>query len=116
MLQHPELIELAGKAGCKVLCIGLESISKASLDSVKKGFNDTAAYQELFERLKEAGIVPMPSIIFGFDHDSIEQFEKTLQFLKQNKIGFVSFWILTPIPGTELFEEMEGEKRILSKN
>jgi radical SAM superfamily enzyme YgiQ (UPF0313 family) len=116
VLQHPELIELAGKAGCRALFIGLESISKASLDSVKKGFNDINAYKELFERIKRAGIVPMPSIIFGFDHDSLEQFEITLQFLRKNKIGFASFWILTPIPGTDLFDEMEEEKRILSRD
>jgi radical SAM superfamily enzyme YgiQ (UPF0313 family) len=116
VLQHPELIELAGKAGCKALFIGLESISKASLDSVKKGFNDTNAYEELFERIKKAGIVPMPSIIFGFDHDSLEQFDTTLQFLRKNKIGFASFWILTPIPGTDLFDEMEEQKRILSRD
>jgi radical SAM superfamily enzyme YgiQ (UPF0313 family) len=40
----------------------------------------------------------------------------TLQFLRKNKIGFASFWILTPIPGTDLFDEMEEEKRILSRD
>ena len=61
-------------------------------------------------------IKPFPSIIFGLDDDTPEQFEATIKFLMKNKIGNAYFWILTPLPGTELYNEMEREGRILIKD
>ena len=43
-----------------------------------------------------------------------EQFNTTIEFLMKNKIGNAYFWILTPLPGTKLYEEMDADERILS--
>jgi radical SAM superfamily enzyme YgiQ (UPF0313 family) len=114
VLKTPDLIDLAAKSGCTSLFIGIESINKESLKSVNKGFNKVEQYEELFARLRKAGIKPFPSIIFGLDDDTPEQFNTTIEFLMKNKIGNAYFWILTPLPGTKLYEEMDKDKRILS--
>ena len=114
VLKTPDLIDLAAKSGCTSLFIGIESINKESLKSVSKGFNKVEQYEELFARLRKAGIKPFPSIIFGLDDDTPEQFNTTIEFLMKNKIGNAYFWILTPLPGTKLYEEMDKDKRILS--
>ena len=116
VLRTPELIDLAAESGCTSLFLGVESINKNSLKSVRKGFNKVEKYEELFARLRKAGIKPFVSIIFGLDSDTEEEFVSTIEFLMKNKIGNAYFWVLTPLPGTELFEEMDKENRILSKD
>jgi radical SAM superfamily enzyme YgiQ (UPF0313 family) len=116
VLKTPELIDLAAKSGCTSLFIGIESINKKSLKSVSKGFNKIEEYEELFARLRKVGIKPFVSIIFGLDEDTPDQFKTTIDFLMKNKIGNAYFWILTPLPGTKLYEEMANDKRIISND
>ena len=116
VLKTPELIDLAADSGCSSLFIGIESINKESLKSVGKGFNKIEKYEELFARLRKSGIKPFVSIIFGLDEDTPEQFKITIDFLMKNKIGNAYFWILTPLPGTELYDQMDREGRILTKD
>lgn len=116
VLRTPELIDLAAKSGCTSLFIGIESINSNSLKSVRKSFNKVEQYEELFARLRTAGIKPFPSVIFGLDNDTPEQLRMTNEFLMKNKIGNAAYWILTPLPGTDLFEEMNTQGRILTKD
>lgn len=113
VLKTPELIDLAAKSGCTSLFIGIESINRESLKSVSKGFNKIEEYEELFARLRKVGIKPFVSIIFGLDEDTPDQFKLTIDFLMKNKVGNAYFWILTPLPGTKLYEEMDKENRII---
>lgn len=112
VLQNPDLLELAAASGCFYLFIGMESLNQKNLISVNKGFNDVAAYEELIVRTKKAGIVPILSFIFGFDEDISDQFRITVEFLRRNQVGFVTFYILTPSPGTDLYQEFAAEDRI----
>lgn len=116
VLRTPDLIDLAAESGCTSLFLGIESINKNSLKSVSKGFNKVERYEELFARLRNAGIKPFVSIIFGLDSDTTEDFKNTIDFLMKNKIGNAYFWILTPLPGTDLYEEMDRDNRIISKD
>ena len=115
ILKNPDLIELAADAGCFWLVVGIESLNPASLAAVNKGFNKVEAYGELVDRCRSAGIVPFPSFIFGFDHDREDQFQLTLDFLKREQLGPAVCWILTPMPGTRLLEEVEAQGRILDR-
>jgi radical SAM superfamily enzyme YgiQ (UPF0313 family) len=112
ILQKPHLIELAAKAGCNNLFFGIESINKENLKSVKKGFNNPEAYTELLQRLNKAGIRPWISLIFGLDHDNYDQLKKTIDFFYKTNIGDIVLWILTPLPGTDLYSEMMNDGRI----
>jgi radical SAM superfamily enzyme YgiQ (UPF0313 family) len=116
ILKHPELIDMAGKSGCSGLFIGVESIDSKNLRSVGKGFNKCEQYEELFSRLRKAGIKPFPSIIFGLDNDDEAVFSRTLRFLIKTRVSQAAFWILTPLPGTALFDEMKSQERILYYN
>jgi radical SAM superfamily enzyme YgiQ (UPF0313 family) len=112
VMKNPDLIDLAAKAGCSGLLIGIESLSQSSLNTVNKGFNKVEQYEEMIARMQKNGIKPFLSFIFGFDEDTPDQFRYTVEFCKKNKIGVATFWILTPLPGTELFAEMEAAGRI----
>ena len=115
VLKNPDLIELAADAGCFWLVVGIESLNPASLAAVNKGFNKVEAYSELVDRCRRVGIVPFPSFIFGFDHDGEDQFQLTVDFLKREQLGPAVCWILTPMPGTRLLEELEAQGRILDR-
>jgi hypothetical protein len=58
----------------------------------------------------------LAGFIFGLDHDDEGVFERTLRFCERNRIELPTFFILTPLPGTALFQRMETEGRLLHKD
>jgi len=114
ILKSPDLIDLAGKAGCILLLVGIETFNKEILKSLKKGFNHPEAYAELFARFQNAGIIPIPTIMFGYDENPLGDFEFTIDFLMKHKVGAAIFSVLTPAPGTDLYTEMKEAGRIIS--
>lgn len=108
-----ELVDLAAGSGCCGLFVGLESINSRSLKEVEKGFNRTERYAESIQILQDAGIGIETGIIFGFDHDDLSVFERTLEFLLKHNIDAIQVSALTPLPGTRLYGKMVKEERII---
>ena len=111
-----ELLELAARSGCKQLFLGLESISQSSMAEVRKNFNRVDDYASVIERVHAHGIAVQAGIVFGFDHDTPEIFKNTLDFLEANGVQNATFNILTPYPGTPLFQRLEAQGRILTRD
>jgi radical SAM superfamily enzyme YgiQ (UPF0313 family) len=107
-------LELAARSGCKQLFIGLESISQPSLNAVHKGFNRVAEYSRVIERVHSYGIAIQAGIVFGFDEDTDTVFAETLDFLEATGVQNATFNILTPYPGTQLYERLKAEGRIVT--
>ncbi|MGD9497237.1 MAG: radical SAM protein [Armatimonadota bacterium] len=116
MLNTPELITEAARAGCKALFVGFESISAAQLAKVGKRFNPVEKYEELVKRLHDAGIAVVGSFMFGLDGDDEDVFERTADFAEEAEIDVGQFSILTPLPGTRLHRQLEDEGRIIDRN
>jgi len=112
--QDDEFLELAARSGCKQLFVGLESISQASVDEVRKGFNRVSGYAQAIARIHSHGIAVQAGIVFGFDHDTPAIFDDTLAFLEGAGVQNATFNILTPFPGTRLYQRLEAEGRILT--
>jgi radical SAM superfamily enzyme YgiQ (UPF0313 family) len=112
VMKNPDLIDLAAKAGCSGLLIGVESLSQSSLKTMNKGFNKVEQCEELIQRMQKNGINPCLTFIFGFDEDTPDQFRHTIEFCRKNNVGYPILWILTPLPGTDLFAEMQDAGRI----
>ena len=110
------LLQLARASGCVYLFIGLESFSSAGLASVNKGFNHVAQYRPTIERIHRHGICVQAGIIFGFDTDTREVFADTLAACEALGIDGVTVSVLTPLPGTRLYEEMQREGRLTSED
>jgi radical SAM superfamily enzyme YgiQ (UPF0313 family) len=111
-----EFLDAAARSGCKQLFLGLESISQPSMLEVKKGFNRVEDYFHIIERIYSHGISVQAGIVFGFDHDTPGIFKSTLDFLEQAGVQNATFNILTPFPGTPLFQKLEAEGRILTSD
>ena len=56
------------------------------------------------------------SIVFGWDTDTKESIINTLDSIIRNKIEILIPWILTPFPGTKLFETLKNEGRLIHEN
>ena len=114
--QDEEFLELAAKSGCKQLFLGLESISQDSVNDVHKGFNRVTDYMSAIQRIHSFGIAVQAGLVFGFDHDTPHIFRETVDFLEATGVQNATFNILTPFPGTRLYERFQAEGRILTRD
>uniref|UniRef100_A0A7V3RGP6 B12-binding domain-containing radical SAM protein n=1 Tax=candidate division WOR-3 bacterium TaxID=2052148 RepID=A0A7V3RGP6_UNCW3 len=110
----PELLHLAARSGCKGLFIGLESADAESLAQMQKGFQKPQKYKDYIARLHDEGIGVMGAFVLGNDNEDESIFEKTLEFAKKIKLDLAQFSILTPYPGTKLFNRLLKENRIFN--
>lgn len=111
-----EILQLLKSSGCRWLFIGFENISRSGLellDARKWKANLVDRYQKLIDQINRSGIYIWGSFMFGSDHDDSGVFENTLKFAIDNGIYSGSFTIMTPLPGTELFKQMEKNDRII---
>ncbi|WP_242950465.1 B12-binding domain-containing radical SAM protein [Clostridium acidisoli] len=109
-----EFLELAAKSGCKQLFLGIESISQKSLNSANKSFNKVDDFYKVIHKIHSYGISVQAGVVFGFDQDTKNIFKDTLDFLENAGVQNATFNILTPYPGTPLFNRLEAENRILT--
>ncbi len=111
-----ELLQLARDAGCEIWIIGFESISQNTMDNIGKITNKVKDYKNAIKKIHEYNMAIQGLFVFGFDDDMPDVFDKTLNAAYRWKIDKVGFAILTPFPGTALYEKFENEGRIISKN
>jgi len=107
-----ELLDLLVKAGCTVLIIGFESVTEETLADMNKSVNFCMSYQDACAAILERGISIVGNFIVGFDTDSVRVFRDTIEFIRTNGIMYPFFSILTPMPGTKLFDDMKAEGRL----
>jgi len=110
-----ELLRLAAESGCAGLLIGFESINALNSGDVKK-IRNVEQYAEHIREIKAHGIGVHGSFIFGFDSDTHDIFDRTVEFVMHNRLEVANYCKLTPFPGTKLFEEMSAQGRILHGN
>jgi radical SAM superfamily enzyme YgiQ (UPF0313 family)/anti-anti-sigma regulatory factor len=116
LTRDPELLKLAAESGCVSLFIGVESLSSENLKEVNKAFNRVPQFEDAIKVVHDHDIMIVAGFIFGLDHDDEGVFERTLRFCERNRIELPSFFILTPLPGTALYQRMEAEGRLLHKD
>ncbi len=114
--RDPQLMRLARESGCYGVFIGFETFSNKSIRDAGKGVNRPDEYLRDIRLIHEAGIKVWGSFIFGFDNDALEVFRETLEFIEASGMEFAQFSLLTPLPGTALFKQFEGEQRIVRRD
>ena len=111
-----ELLDLAVRSGCALMFVGLETLSKKTFRDMRKTFFNSEEMGELLHKVQKRGILIRASIVFGFDEDAPDVFQKTVNFLVENKITYTDFNILTPLPATRILDQFERENRILDRD
>lgn len=112
----PLLVREMALAGCTGVFVGFESLSDRNLSDARKRTPLTSDYARRVDLLHQHGIQVNGSFVLGFDHDGPDVFERTVQWIEDNRLECATFHILTPYPGTPLFRQMEREGRILHRD
>ncbi len=111
-----ELLKLAGKSGCKALFVGFETVSESALEEVGKSQNEVGFYKEAVKRFHRHGIFLHGAFMFGMDSHDKDIFKETVDFINKAKLDSIQFSILTPLPGTKFYHEIESEGRIFDRD
>ena len=115
-IHDKEFLQIAEDAGCIAIEIGFETLSQKTLESINKKTNNLILYKKIIREIHNHGIAVGGTFVLGFDTDTKKVFDETLQNISSLDIDFPRFAILTPLPGTPLFYELDSQGRILTKD
>ncbi len=111
-----ELLEAAYRSGCFAVCVGFQSINRASLEQADIVKNRVEHYCEAVRNLHRHRILVDGSFIFGFDPDPPTIFRDTIEAIRDMKLDNQTLYTLTPYPGTPYFKQLEQEGRIIDRD
>lgn len=114
--REDDLVELLGRAGCFQMFVGVESFSPEALREAHKLHNDPARYARIVELCRAHGITSHFSNILGFPGDTETGILEHLRRLRELDPDLASFYLLTPIPGTEQYDQFLAAGLITASN
>lgn len=109
-----ELLELASRAGCVSILIGFESICSEGLAEINKAHFHTEGHdiRSAVQRMQEHGILVAGSFIIGLDADDHGIGKRIAEIAHSYGLDAIDVLLLTPLPGTEIWDRMKSENRI----
>ena len=111
---HHELLTLMEKSGCTTAVIGFESLNERNLVQMKKKWNlKYGDYATAVQKLRDRGIMIYGTFVFGYDQDTVDSFEISLEFALRSKLYLANFNPLTPTPGAQLYHRLQDEGRLI---
>lgn len=113
--RNPHLLDRLAAAGCRYVLIGFESMERANLKQMGKGWNHVAgSYRDVVRNLHQRGIGIYGTFVFGYDYDTADTIRRSLDFALEAELDIANFNPLTPTPGSALYERLQQEGRLLS--
>ena len=100
----------------RVPVVGIETLDPDNLAAMDKAFNDSGGYPERIRHIRRQGIGIIAGIIVGMDADDPAVFGRTLRFLQRTGSDSLQLNILTPLPGTPLYDEFDQSGRIIDRD
>ena len=111
-----KLLDRLASSGCRYVLIGFESLEPDNLRQMGKGWNRVAgSYREVVRALHSRGIGVYGTFVFGYDRDTPETVQHTIDFALEARLDIANFNPLTPTPGSALYRRLLEEKRLLSE-
>jgi hypothetical protein len=114
--RQPELVAKLARAGCFQIFVGAESFSPEALRAAHKHHNSPARYAEIVRLCREHRISSHFSNILGFPSDTEESIRGHSAALRALDPDVASFYLLTPIPGTEQCDDFLSRGWITERN
>jgi radical SAM superfamily enzyme YgiQ (UPF0313 family) len=114
MAKDKELLDLMKRSGCVGVLIGFESLELKTLKKMGKGWNKGCnSFKQSVKLLHRYGIAIYATFMFGYDDEDENVFAETLQFAMEQRFYLAAFNHLVPFPGTQLYNQLEAEGRLL---
>jgi len=109
-----EALELLARSGCQGVLVGFESLDRATLQRMNKGFNlMQGGPRAAIANFQRHGLRLYGTFVFGYDEDTPDTFENTLEFAREQGLFIAAFNHITPFPGTPLYTRIKEEGRLL---
>jgi radical SAM superfamily enzyme YgiQ (UPF0313 family) len=116
LAEDEELLRISHQAGCIEWISGFETFSQESLNGAHKKTNIVEDYARAVKKIHKFKMSVFGTFVLGFDEDTPDIFNVMQEHIGKLGIDAVNFAILTPYPGTPLFNRLEKERRILTKD
>jgi len=100
----PELVELLSQMGVVSVGMGLESADEATLHYLKGNNIHTSDNESAIALLKKYNIAVNASFIIGSPYETRDQIMRTYHFIIKSKLDLFDIYLLTPYPGTPIWE------------
>ena len=113
MAKDPELLDLLAAANLNWVLIGIESLNQDALDEIDKR-QSVEDIRRAGIACKEHGIQLIASIVLGIDEDGPEDIKRAVEFAKSIDASKLQPAILTPFPGTPVYEQFVREGRMIA--
>jgi radical SAM superfamily enzyme YgiQ (UPF0313 family) len=107
VVKHPELFEAWRKAGLRYITIGVEAANDGFLSRLGKG-TSSKGNEEAIRILHRLDIIPFAHLLVDPDFGE-EDFDALSDFVRKVNLSHPIFVVLTPLPGTVLFEEKHSQ-------
>ena len=112
-----ELLKLLAGSGCEELLIGLESPMASTLSAVDPWkAARVEQYPERIKKIQSSGLPVTGLFIVGFDQEGPEIFRELRNFILKTRLADMDFAVLTPMPGSRLYDRLAAENRITSRD
>jgi radical SAM superfamily enzyme YgiQ (UPF0313 family) len=114
-----ELLESAAESGCRLAFLGIESELVDQLEETNKKINlkiGVNKFQEVYDKIHKYGMGIIGAFIFGLDSDTPDTLFNRTNYILSSDIDSMQTSILTPLPGTILFNRLQEEGRLLYTN
>lgn len=116
---NDEVLRWARKSGCVMILLGIEAETVNALKDTRKKLNlkrGTGSYRHIFKKIHSHGIGILAAMIFGMDSDSREDLFARRDFIAGSSADSYQCTILTPLPGTALFDRWTRKKQVALDN
>ncbi len=113
--EEEELVALMSRAGCTSVTIGFESLIEGNLRQMRKLWNQRhGSYEDLVKLFHHYGIMVYGGFVLGYDHDTRDSFDITLDFALRSKLFLANFNPLAPTPGSRTYDRLRAEGRLIN--
>jgi radical SAM superfamily enzyme YgiQ (UPF0313 family) len=117
--EDPELLSLMHDAGCAQILVGFESPTATGLEGIELNRNwkrkQVDSYKAAIDRIQSQGIAVIGCFVLGLDGDTSDVFDDVCRFVEESGLHQVQITVMTPFPGTPLYERLQREGRLLDE-
>jgi radical SAM superfamily enzyme YgiQ (UPF0313 family) len=113
--KDPELLTLMARSGCFTVFVGLESVNPATLEAYNKA-QTVEGVKDCVINFHRHGIKVHGMFVFGAEEDHYQVIRDTIKVSRQLDLDSLQYLILTPVPGTPVYEELEAQNRIICRD
>jgi anaerobic magnesium-protoporphyrin IX monomethyl ester cyclase len=110
-----ELLDLMKRSGCERIALGLESVNQETLDHFEKS-QSVDDIVHCLDTLHRHGILTHGMFVLGAGTETVQSVRDTISFALEHHVTSLMLNIMTPLPGTLQYDEMDAAGRIFDRD